>query len=225
VRALDGPGPRPRATGDDLAAIAKVGAPVGGQMFAEVGIFGAATVIAGHLGELPAAAHSIALNLASFTFSFAVGIASATSVRVGHAAGAADLPLARRRGFAGLRLGLGVMACFAATFALAPLAIARAFTGEPAVLAATVPLLHVAAAFQLFDGMQAVIAGALRGLGHTRATFYANLVGHYAVGLPIVLALGFALDRGITGVWWGLSAGLATTAIGLVVRFLRATRA
>ncbi len=225
VRALDGGAPRPPSRTADLVAIAKVGAPVGGQIFAEVGIFGVATVIAAHLGALPAAAHSIALNIASFTFSFAVGIAAATSVRVGHATGAGDLALARRRGLTGLALGLSVMACFAATFALVPNAIARAFTADAAVIAAAVPLLYVAAAFQLFDGTQSVAAGALRGLGRTRATFVGNLVGHYAIGLPAVLLLGFSAGLGITGVWWGLSCGLAATGLSLLATFLRATRA
>lgn len=227
VRALDASsqlGPRPASNADDLKAIVRVGAPVGGQIFAEVGIFGVATVIAAHMGELPAAAHSIALGIASFTFSFTVGIASATSVRVGHATGAGDLALARRRGLSGLALGLALMACFAAVFALIPGTIARAFTDDATVIAATVPLLYVAAAFQLFDGTQSVVAGALRGLGHTRETFYGNLVGHYAIGLPIILLLGFTAGLGITGVWWGLSCGLATTGLYLLARFLRGTR-
>jgi MATE family multidrug resistance protein len=124
----------------------------------------------------------------------------------------------------GLALGLAVMACFAAVFALIPGTIARAFTGDATVIAATVPLLYVAAAFQLFDGTQSVVAGALRGLGHTRETFYGNLVGHYAVGLPAILLLGFTAGLGITGVWWGLSCGLAVTGMYLLAQFLRGTR-
>jgi multidrug resistance protein, MATE family len=224
VRELDAGVPRPRSTRADLVAIAKVGAPVGGQIFAEVGIFGVATVIAAHLGALPAAAHSIALSISSFTFSFAVGVASATSIRVGHATGAGDLALARRRGLVGLELTLAVMACFAAAFALAPATITRAFSADANVIAATVPLLYVAAAFQIFDGTQSVVAGALRGLGHTRETLYGNLVGHYAIGLPVILVLGFAVGLGIVGVWWGLSCGLAVTGVYLLLRFLRATQ-
>jgi multidrug resistance protein, MATE family len=116
------------------------------------------------------------------------------------------------------------MTCFAAVFALVPATIARAFTSDGAVIAAAVPLLYVAAAFQLFDGTQSVVAGALRGLGHTRETFYGNLVGHYAIGLPVVLLLGFTAGLGVTGVWWGLSCGLAATGIYLLARFLRATK-
>ena len=223
VRALDRGQPRPPSTTADLVAIARYGGPVGGQIFAEVGIFGVATVIAAHLGKLPAAAHAIALNISSLTFSFAVGVASATSVRVGLAVGAGDLATARKRGILGVQLGLGVMACFAAAFVLAPAAIASAFTDRAEVIAATVPLLQIAAVFQLSDGTQAVGAGALRGLGRTGATLWANLVGHYVVGLPIILALGFTAGLGIAGVWWGLSAGLAVTALYLVWTFLRST--
>jgi len=223
VRALDKGEPRPPSTAADLAVIARYGWPVAGHLFAEIGIFGLATVLAAHLGKTPAAAHSIALNLASFTFSFALGVSSATGVRVGHAVGAGDLALARQRGLQGLRVGLVVMACFAATFLLVPRVIAEAFTGSPAVIAATVPLLQIAALFQLSDGTQAIGAGMLRGLGDTRATFVGNLIGHYVVGLPIMLGLGFGAAMGAPGLWWGLSAGLTVTGAFLVARFLRST--
>lgn len=224
LRGIDGGAPRPASTRADILHIAHYGWPVGGHLFAEIGVFSLATVLAAHLGEIPAAAHSIALNLASFTFSFALGIASATGVLVGHAVGAGDLALARRRGFLGFRVGLAVMACFAATFLLVPHVVASAFTDSPPVLAATVPLLQIAALFQLSDGTQAVGAGALRGLGDTRATFAGNLAGHYLVGLPISLGLCFGAGLGAPGLWWGLSAGLTATAVYLVVRFIRSTR-
>jgi MATE family multidrug resistance protein len=224
ARALADGAPRPRATRAELREVVRHGGPVGGQLFAEIGIFGVATVLAAHLGTRSAAAHAIALNLASFTFSCAVGIGSATAVRVGHAAGTGDLALARRRGGLGLALGLGVMAAFAAVFLAAPRAIAGAFTDDDAIAAAAVPLLQIAALFQLSDGVQAIAAGALRGIGRTRATFTGNLLGHYVVGLPISLGLGFAAGLGAPGLWWGLSAGLTVTAAYLLARFLAATR-
>lgn len=224
IRSLDHGEPRPASTRADVVEIARYGWPVGGQLFAEVGIFGVATVLAASMGEVPAAAHSIALNLASFTFSFALGVASATTVRVGHAVGAGDLALARHRGLYGLQVGLTVMACFAATFLLVPAVVARAFTDSTAVVVATVPLLQIAALFQLSDGTQAIGAGALRGLGDTRATLWGNLLGHYAIGLPLMLALGFGAALGAPGLWWGLSAGLTVTGAFLFVRFLRSTR-
>ncbi len=225
VRALDDERPLPRSTRAELVQIIRYGGPVGGQLFAEVGIFGVATMLAAHLGKLPAAAHTIALNLASFTFSVAVGIGAATSVRVGHAIGAGDVALARRRGVIGLGIGLAVMAVFAGVLVLVPAAIARLFTGNAAVIVATGPLLQIASLFQLSDGTQAIAAGALRGLGDTRATLVGNLIGHYGVGLGLSLALAFGIGLGAPGLWWGLSAGLTVTGIYLVATFLSATSA
>ncbi len=222
VRAVE-PATHARATPADRATILHYGLPVGGQMFAEVGIFGVATILAAHLGKLPVAAHSIALNFCSFSFAVAVGVGSATSVRVGHAIGAGDRVLARRRGLTGLRIGLAIMAVFAVVLVALPRAIAGIFTNDTAVIDATVPLLLIAAVFQLSDGTQAIAAGALRGLGDTHATLYANLVGHYAIGLGISLGLCFGVGLGVIGLWWGLSAGLTATAAFLVLRFLAAT--
>jgi MATE family multidrug resistance protein len=223
VRALHGGAPRPAATRKDLAEILRYGLPVGGHLFAEIGVFGIATVLAAHMGKVPAAGHSIALNLASFTFSVAVGIGAATSARVGHAMGAGDRTLARRRGVLGLQIGLAVMSGSAAVFVVAPGALAGVFTNQAAVIAATIPLLQIAALFQLSDGTQAIAAGALRGIGDTRATFVGNVIGHYGVGLAISLALSFGAGLGAPGLWWGLSAGLTVTAIYLVLRFRAGT--
>jgi MATE family multidrug resistance protein len=224
VRSIDGRAPRPTSRRADLVEIIRYGLPISGQLFAEIGIFGAATILAAHMGKLPAAAHSIALNLASFTFSVTVGIGAATSVRVGHAIGAGDRALARHRGMIGLGLGVAIMAVFAAVFVALPGPLASLFTDQAAVIAATIPLLQIAALFQLSDGAQAIAAGALRGLGDTRATFVGNVVGHYAIGLGISLALGFGAGMGAPGLWWGLSAGLTATATYLVVRFRTHTR-
>ena len=91
------------------------------------------------------------------------------------------------------------------------------------MITATVALLQIAALFQLSDGTQAIAAGALRGLGDTRATFVGNVIGHYAIGLPISLSLAFGAGLGARGLWWGLSAGLTVTALYLVARFVRTT--
>jgi MATE family multidrug resistance protein len=224
ARALDRGAPPAHSTTRDLARIVRFGGPVAGQLFAEVGVFSIATVLAGRLGRVPAAAHSIALNLASVTFSAAVGIANATSVRVGHAVGAGDLRLARARGLAGVAVGFGVMTCFAATFVAAPHWLAALFSRDPLVVSATIPLLQIAALFQISDGTQAIAAGALRGLGDTRATLLGNLLGHYVIGLPIALALAFGAELGAPGLWWGLSAGLTATALYLVAKFVTGTR-
>jgi len=223
VRAVDHHAPRPASTPADLAAILRYGLPISGHLFAEIGIFGLATVLAAHMGKVPAAAHSIALQLASFTFSVAVGIGAATSVRVGHAIGAGDRALARRRGVLGLQIGLAVMSCFATVFLVVSGTLARLFTDQTVVIAATIPLLQIAALFQLSDGAQAIAAGALRGIGNTRATFAGNVIGHYGIGLAISLSLAFVAGLGAPGLWWGLSAGLTATAIYLIARFVAGT--
>jgi MATE family multidrug resistance protein len=225
VRSLDGPRrAAERSTRADLAQITRYGAPVGGQMFAEVGIFGVATVIAAHMGTVPGAAHTVALTLCSFTFSVAVGIGAATSVRVGHAVGAGDLALARRRGFLGLGIGLAVMGAFGVVLVALPASIAGLLTSSAEIIDVAAPLLAIAAIFQLSDGTQAIGAGALRGLGDTRATLVGNIIGHYGIGLGISLALGFGAGMGPSGLWWGLSAGLTATALYLVARFVAGTR-
>lgn len=227
VRSLDrtvaGGAPRPASNRRDMLQIIGFGLPVGGQLVAEVGIFGVATVLAAHIGKIAAGAHTIALSISSLTFSFSLGIASATSVRVGHAVGAGDMALARQRGLLGMRLGLLVMSVFAATFLLVPALLASGFSNDATVVAAAVPLLHIAALFQLSDGTQTIGAGALRGIGATRATFVGNVLGHYVVGLPLMLALAFTADLGARGLWWGLSVGLTTTAGFLALAFLRST--
>lgn len=224
IRGLDGHGAPPASTRADVLEVAGYGAPVGGQLFAEVGIFGVVTLLAANLGTLAAAGHTIALNLSSFTFAVAVGVGAATSVRVGHAIGANDPALARRRGLLGLGVGMGLMAASAAVFVLAARPIAHLFTDDVAVIDAAVPLLMIAALFQLSDGAQAIAAGALRGLGDTRATLVGNLVGHYGVGLAVSLVLAYEVGLGAPGLWWGLSAGLTVTAAYLLARFLQRTR-
>jgi len=214
------PVPRPPRA---VRRIFRLGLPVGLQLAAEVGVFALAGLLAGRMGKLPAAGHQVAINLASFTFAAALGIGAAVAVRVGHAVGAGDHRGAWRRGGIGLGLGFAVMSVGAIVFLIFPAELARLFSSDEAVVAAAVPLIRIAAVFQLSDGAQAIAAGALRGAGDTRAAFVANVIGHYGVGLGISLALGFGLAMGAVGLWWGLSAGLTATAIALVVRFRHLT--
>jgi MATE family multidrug resistance protein len=208
--------PPPRATRD----VVRIGMPIGLQLFAEVAAFALAALLAGRLGATPAAAHQVALQLASVPFSVTIGIGAAAAVRVGLAIGAGDHAAARRAGLVSLGLGAAVMSASAALFVVAAAPLAGVFTDRHAVIAAAIPLVQIAAVFQLSDGAQAVAAGALRGAGDTRAAFVANLFGHYLFGLPVALVLAFAFDQGAPGLWWGLSAGLTGTAAALIARFL-----
>jgi MATE family multidrug resistance protein len=214
--------PRVKMQPVPLATAYRLGLPVGLQMLAEVGVFSLVALLAGALGPEVASAHNIALGMASLTFMGAVGVSGATSVRVGYAIGAGRR--ARRAGITGIALGVAVMTVGAVVFAAAPEFIAGAFTHDRRVIAIAVDLLRIAAVFQVFDGVQAVAAGALRGAGDMRFPFVANVLAHWGVGFPAALILGFALHRGAQGLWWGLTAGLVFVSGLLAARFVAITR-
>jgi MATE family multidrug resistance protein len=205
-----------------LAEVLGLGLPIGFQILAEVGVFALVAVLAGRLGSDVVAAHQIALGIASFTYMGALGISGATSVRVGLAVGARRS--ARRPGALGIAMGGGMMCVPALIFALFPSAPIELFTHDARVTAIAVPLIRIAALFQLFDGVQAVAGGALRGAGDARVPFMLNVVSYWLVGLPLALLLGFHFGLGARGLWWGLTAGLVTASILLSFRFRRVTR-
>ncbi|HSP17147.1 MAG TPA: MATE family efflux transporter [Thermoanaerobaculia bacterium] len=205
----------------DVLRAARVGWPVSLQLGAEVGIFALVGVLAALLGTVPLAAHQVVLGLASFTYTAALGTANAGSVRVGIAVGSRNVAATQRAGRAAFIGGAAIMSIGALTFALAPGTLARLVTNKPEVIAAAIPLFIIAALFQLSDGLQAVGSGVLRGAGDTHYGFVANLVGHWLVGAPLALYLGFNRGMGIVGLWWGLCAGLTAVALMLVHRFER----
>jgi MATE family multidrug resistance protein len=198
-----------------------LGIAAAGQTVLEVGVFTAATALAGRVSADALAAHQIALNLAALTFMVPLGIASAAAVRVGQAIGRHDARAAIAAGWTAIGLGVGFMAMAAATFLLIPRLLIRLFTPDPAVLEVGVSLLFVAAAFQLFDGLQGVTTGALRGLADTRTAMMWNLAGHWFVGLPLAYVLCFRFQLGVVGLWWGLSAGLIICGVALLVVWIR----
>lgn len=202
----------------------RIGLPIGIQMGAEIGIFALVGLLAGHLGAIDLAAHQLVLGFASLTFTVAVGVSAAGSVRVGLAVGARDQARTRTAGFAAIAGGTCFMLIGASIFAFAPHAVGRLLTNQEAVIAAAIPIFLVAAFFQLSDGLQAIAAGALRGAGDTAFPLGANLVGHWLVGLPIALYLGFHRNMGIVGLWWGLCAGLTAVAVLLLFRFNRLSK-
>jgi MATE family multidrug resistance protein len=202
--------------------ILRLGVPVGSQLLVEAGVFCFATVLAGRFGASAESAHQIALGLASFTFMGAVGVSGATAVRVGYAVGEGRSP--RRAGLLGIGVAAAYMLLCALGFLVAKGPLTEAFTTEPAVLELGAQLLVVVAFFQLFDGVQAVTAGALRGAGDVRFPFFANVAAHWLVGLPCGLLLGFVAGWGVRGIWCGLAVGLVCAAGLLFARFLRVSR-
>ncbi|MFT3714245.1 MAG: MATE family efflux transporter [Archangium sp.] len=202
----------------------KIGAPIGLHFIAESGLFSLTGVLAGRLGEAPGAAHQVALNWASFTFCVAVGIGSAAATRVGWAIGRGDSLGARSAGLTAFGSVVVFMSFGAAVFMLFPHAMARVMSTDAAVIDTVAALFVIVAFFQISDGVQAVGAGALRGTGDTTFTFWANIIGHWGVGLPVAWLLGVRGSYGIIGLWWGLFAGLSVVALALLVRFWVSTR-
>ena len=207
-----------------LWRLVRLGFPAAMQTVFEYGVFASATAFAGRLEPVALAAHQIVLNIAGFTFMVPFGLASASAVRVGQAVGRGDPAGAARAGWTALALGVAFMAVAAAVFVLGPRALLGLFTRNTAVTEIGVALLLIAAVFQLFDGIQGVLTGALRGLGDTRTPMIWNLVGHWAFGLPLGYALCFWWTWGVRGLWIGLSAGLISVGAALLVVWSRRTR-
>jgi MATE family multidrug resistance protein len=190
-------------------------------MVLEVGVFAAATALAGRVSSDSLAAHQIALNLAALTFMVPLGIASAAAVRVGQAIGRLDPRGAASAGWTAIAIGVGFMSSAALAFLFVPHGLIRLFTHDTAVLEIGVSLLFVAAVFQLFDGLQGVTTGVLRGLGDTRTAMLWNLAGHWIVGLPLGYLLCFRWGLGVVGLWWGLSVGLIICGVALILVWIR----
>jgi MATE family multidrug resistance protein len=196
----------------------RLGMPAAGQIGLETGVFAVVTVLIGKLGATPLAGHQIALQTVSMTYMVPLGISSAAAVRVGHAIGRIDHEGMARAGWMALGLGAAVMSCAALALLVFPHWIARVFTPEADVIAAGMLLLRIAAFFQLFDGLQVVATGALRGAGDTRTPMICHFTGYWVIGLPLgwLLCFGGIARMGAPGLWIGLSIGLVVIGIVLV---------
>ncbi len=196
----------------------KLGFPAATQILLEIGVFTIATAFAAKLGPFPLAGHQIALNAAAFTYMVPLGISSAAAVRVGQAIGRRDPAGARRAGWTAIVVGAGFMSFAAILFVTIPTWIARIFSPDPRVIRIGATLLLVAAAFELFDGLQTVATGALRGLGDTHTPMLTNLISYWVIGLPLGYMLCFHFGWGAVGLWIGLCIGLIL--IGSILLFV-----
>ena len=201
-----------------LRGMLALGLPIGFQQFLEYSAFAAVGLMMGTFGAVQVASHQIALNLAALTFMVPLGVAAAAAVRVGHAVGAGDQPRSRLAARIAYLVGGGFMTTTAALFLLFPRQLAALYTADVAVIGITAALLPIAGIFQVFDGMQAVGAGVLRGLGDTRVPLVAMLSGYWVIGVPISVYLGYKTPLGPQGLWWGFVAGLASVAVFLLIR-------
>lgn len=224
-------GPRVRSFADrDLRARAlriqpllrmtALGLPIGIGLGLELGIFAATTLTVGPFGPSYAAGHQATLDIASTSFMIPMGLGAAAAVLVGRAIGEGNMERARRVAACSLLLASAIMGAFAVLFLAAPRLLGSLYLDpKHAVnaLAVIATLMPVAAIFQVFDGLQVVAAGVLRGMGDTQVPMFVNVLGFWALGFPAGLWLTYRAGLGPAGMWWGLVIGLASVAAGLLV--------
>lgn len=207
-----------------IAELLRIGVPMGVTVLMEAGLFIATTLTIGTLGAATVASHQVALNVASLFFMIPLGIAMATTVRVGNAAGRGDAVGVRLAGDAGISLTFGTQAVSATIMLALPTMIASLYSNDAAVIALAAELLVLAALFQFPDGIQAVANGALRGLKDTRVPMFITTFAYWGVGMPVGWWLAFPRAMGAQGMWIGLIAGLGVAALLLALRFRRLSR-
>ncbi len=208
----------------------RIGWPIGVALGIESGLFTFTALLMGRIGSTALAAHQVALQCAAFTFMVPLGVGMAAAVRVGQAVGREDWRGVRRAGVIGVVLAGGFMVLAALCFWIFPRSIIGLFVDvsearNDALVSLAVTLLGIAAVFQVFDGIQVSAAGSLRGLKDTRRPMLIGFVSYWLVGLTTGYVLGFVLNFGAPGLWWGLVLGLATASVLLSWRFHRLTKA
>lgn len=203
-----------------VSEVLRYGLPVGTQYGLEMWAFQITTLVAGRLGAAHLGAHAIVLNLASLSFMVPLGLSFGAATRVGNLIGAGDVRGSHRAARVALVLGAGVMTVSALVFLVLRNNLAALYNPDPEVVKLAAGILPIAATFQLFDGIQVVGGGVLRGMGSTRPAAFFNLIGYYALALPLAWWLAFPCGMGLAGLWWGLALGLAIIATMLVTFIL-----
>ncbi|MFS4438742.1 MATE family efflux transporter [Paracoccaceae bacterium GXU_MW_L88] len=215
-----------RADWSMFGAVVRLGLPISATLVAEVGMFVAVSLMVGWIGTVELAAHGIALQITSVGFMIPLGLASVATVRVGRAVGRNDAKGLRRASLVIIYLTIGVtvaLAIILTTFreGLVGLFLDLDNPESPEILAIGAPLLLIAAAFQLVDGLQAVGAGLLRGIKDMTVTMIIALISYWVIGLGSAYLMAFVWDYGVMGIWAGLAFGLAGAAIAMTWRYFR----
>ena len=209
--------------------IVRVGTPIALTVTAEAGIFGAAAFLMGRFGAAELAGHTVALQLAALAFQVPFGVSQAATIRVGYFYGARDRDGIARAGWTGIVIGSGFMLFTASAMVLAPMTLLSIYVDpyaakNAALVGFALQYLVLAAAFQLVDGVQAVAAGALRGLQDTRVPMWIAIFAYWVPGIGTAIGLGFFTPLEGIGVWIGLATGLAVAAILLLWRWMARER-
>lgn len=197
----------------------QVGWPISLQLLLEVSAFALSGVMMGWLGEVPLAAHQIALGLASMTFMIVTGISSGTTIRVSHQYSRQDFSGMYKAVMASIHLVLAFMALTALSFVFLRGWLPKLYTPNPEVISLAANLLIMAAVFQLFDGLQVVMLGALRGLADVKKAMIYAFFAYIVINLPISYYLTFVLEVGPIGIWVGFVAGLGIASVLFFRRF------
>ena len=206
--------------------ILRIGTPIALTYAAEAGVFGGAAFLMGRIGPVELAAHTLALQIAALAFMVPMGVGQAATIRVGYFFGARDAARAGRAGWTAVMMGTAFMGLTASAMLFAPRALLSIYldpaeAANAALIGFAVQFMVVAAAFQLFDGIQVVAAGALRGMQDTRVPMWIAIIAYWVPGFGLATALGFATPLAGLGVWIGLAAGLLCAALPLLWRWHR----
>jgi multidrug resistance protein, MATE family len=194
----------------------KLGVPTGVTLALELWAFQLGTILAGQIDHIALGAHAIALNLASLSFMVPLGFSIGTSTHVGQLIGAGEGERAQHAAHGALQLLASYALCAGGMFVVARGFLPGLYSRDPLIVQAVASVLPIAGAFQLFDGLQAAGSGILRGMGKPQVTAVFNLVGYFAIGIPLACYLGLHTKLGLQGIWIGYAAGLGFVAIGLV---------
>lgn len=203
----------------------KLGLPVGITMLAESGLFSATAVMMGWLGTNALAAHGIAIQISGITFMIYLGLANAGTVRVGRAVGREDNSGLKLASISVIILTIGAVLIVAFTFLSVPKSLLMLFLSPshvdtPSIILIGVPLLAIAAIFQIADGLQVVVLGLLRGLKDTAIPMVITTICYWGVGIPCSYLFGFVFNWGGKGIWFGLVIGLTLASVFLSSRYI-----
>jgi multidrug resistance protein, MATE family len=207
-----------------LKKIFSIGFPIAGQLVLEVSAFVIGAIMMGWLGHIPLAAHQVAMGLSSFTFMIANGVAMAATIRVSFQLGSRNFESMEKVSYSAVHLVLVYMAFCGLGFFLLRNQLPRIFTIDKMVVAQASSLLVIAAFYQLFDGLQIVCLGILRGFADVKAPMFIAAISYVGIGLPVSYICAFTLKQGPEGIWFGFVAGLATAGTLLAFRIRKKIR-
>jgi len=198
-----------------------VGWPISTQILLEVCAFTFGAIMIGWLGAVPLAAHQIGIGMASITFMIVTGIGSGTTIRVSHQYSVKNHDGLSKAAYASIHLVIAFMSFTALLFIIFRNQLPHLYTNDPAVIAVASQLLIMAAAFQIFDGLQVVMLGILRGLADVKYAMVVAFISYIIISLPLSYLFGFVFKFGAVGVWVGLVASLMIASLLFLQRFIR----